>query len=183
MSVTEMVVLVNDQGDPVGVAPKSDVHHQETPLHLAFSCYLLDSDGKLLLTRRSLSKKTWAGVWTNSVCGHPGAGESLEDAVRRRAQEELNVEVRDLRLVIDNFRYRAVDPEGTVENEVCPVFIARVDDDPDPNSDEVIEWQWVKPDSLSQSIAESPFVFSPWLQEQFPLLRAADAFTGNGSDE
>lgn len=182
MSTAELVVLLDDDGHAVGTAPKTTVHGADTPLHLAFSCYVIASDGQMLLTRRALRKKTWAGVWTNSFCGHPGPGEDMESAVRRRAKQELGVELGSLELVLQDFRYRAIDAEGTMEHEICPVFVAHIVGEPDPNQDEVIEWAWVAPDSLSASVANAPFVYSPWLREQLPLLKAADAFAGGGAD-
>ncbi|RYY48065.1 MAG: isopentenyl-diphosphate Delta-isomerase [Actinomycetales bacterium] len=116
----DLVVLLEDDGTPAGTAPRLSVHGTETPLHQAFSLHLFDDQGRVLLTRRALSKLTWPGVWTNSCCGHPRPGEALEDAVRRRLREELGVEVDDLRIVLPDFRYRAVDASGVVENEICP---------------------------------------------------------------
>ena len=69
--VPELVVLLDEDGHAIGTTAKAGVHHSDTPLHLAFSCYLFNDRGELLLTQRALSKPTWPGAWTNSVCGHP----------------------------------------------------------------------------------------------------------------
>ena len=89
MNSIELVVTVDEAGNTIGSAPKETVHTDHTPLHLAFSCYLLNSEGMLLMTRRALTKRTWPGVWTNSFCGHPGPGEACEDAIVRRSEQEL----------------------------------------------------------------------------------------------
>lgn len=181
MNVGELVVLVDHDGNPVGSAPKATVHTVDTPLHLAFSCYLRSSDGQILMTRRALSKHAWPGVWTNSFCGHPAPGEGLVDALRRRARQELNVDVANVEVVLEDFRYRAVDSGGVMENEICPVFTAQIIGDPKPDSQEVIEWSWVQPESLVQSVAHTPFVFSPWLRDQFQLLLSANALNGKSN--
>ena len=87
-------------------------HTADTRLHLAFSSWLFNAKGQLLVTRRALSKKAWPGVWTNSVCGHPQLGESNEDAVIRRCRYELGVEITPPESIYPDFRYRATDPNG-----------------------------------------------------------------------
>jgi isopentenyl-diphosphate delta-isomerase len=159
----EQVVLVDDRGTPVGVADKSVIHDGETPLHLAFSCHVFHTDGRVLVTRRALGKRTFPGVWTNSFCGHPAPGEEPADAVRRRAARELGLEIVGLESVLPEFRYRATDASGIVENEICPVFRATVDTDPQPADDEVAEWQWTEPSRLRQAVEQAPYAFSPWL--------------------
>ena len=139
----ERVVLLDEDGRGVGTTDKATVHHEETPLHLAFSCYLFNPRGELLLTRRALSKPTWPGVWTNTCCGHPAPAETPRDAVLRRLSDELGIEVGDVELVLPAFRYRAVMGNGMVENEMCPVFRAITEVTARPNPDEVEEVRWV----------------------------------------
>jgi isopentenyl-diphosphate delta-isomerase, type 1 len=169
---TEQVVLLADDGSPVGVADKATVHGADTPLHLAFSCHVYDRSGRILITRRALTKTTWPGVWTNSFCGHPGPGEVVEDAVARRAARELGIRLGGLRAVLPHFRYRAVDAGGVVENEVCPVFTATTDDEIVAAADEVAEWRWTDPAALLIAVEAAPWAFSPWLTLQLPQLMA-----------
>jgi isopentenyl-diphosphate delta-isomerase len=169
----ERVVLLDERANPIGTADKALVHHASTPLHLAFSCYLFDEAGDVLVTRRALSKPTWPGVWTNSFCGHPEPGETPEAAVVRRARQELGAEIRDLRLSDPEFRYCATDPDGVVENEVCPVYEATISGSLSPRPDEVMEWAWVSPASLARAVLSAPFAFSPWMVLQIPALERA----------
>src|SRR5205085_6984553 len=89
----ELIVLVDDDGTAIGTLPKAQVHHGETPLHRAFSAYLFDDSGRLLITRRAVDKATFPGMWTNTVCGHPGPGEDDAAAIARRARFELGIGV------------------------------------------------------------------------------------------
>jgi isopentenyl-diphosphate delta-isomerase len=172
MSQTEQVVLLSEDGYPVGTADKLAVHTTDTALHLAFSCHVMNEAGQVLVTRRALSKLTWPGVWTNSFCGHPGPDESMEDAITRRAQRELGITVSRVEVVLPDFRYRAVDASGIVENEVCPVYRAYTADAVAPSADEVAEFEWVDPQSLQNAAAAAPFAFSPWLVWQLDELAA-----------
>lgn len=171
---TDFVVLLDEDGSEIGVAPKSSVHGSDTALHLAFSCHVYNERGETLVTRRALGKKTWPGVWTNSFCGHPRPAEPVIDAVRRHAQHELGLTVRDIRLVLPLFRYRAVDANGMVEHEVCPVYTAVVDDEPHLNPDEVVEGRWVEPADLAVSLRATPWAFSPWLVLQAEQMHVFD---------
>ena len=162
VSTESRVVLLNDSGEAIGTANKATVHTRETPLHLAFSCYLFDAEGRVLLTRRALAKRTWPGVWTNSFCGHPAPGEDMADALRRHARFELGVQLGELAVVLPGFRYSARDASGLLENEVCPVYVARTSEDIHANPAEVAEWVWVEPAALVAAVAATPRVFSPW---------------------
>ncbi len=168
----ERVVLLDAGHRPIGTAPKSEVHTAQTPLHLAFSCHVFAPDGQVLVTRRSLAKKAWPGVWTNSVCGHPAPGESSRDAVRRRAGYELGLGLGIVQEVMPDFAYRAVDASGIVENEFCPVHFALADGLPAPRASEVAEYHWVAPADLAAAVAATPWAFSPWLVLQLGQLAA-----------
>jgi isopentenyl-diphosphate delta-isomerase len=170
--IPEQVVLVDDAGTPIGTADKSVIHTGATPLHLAFSCHVFRTDGRVLLTRRALTKRTFPGVCTNTFCGHPAPGEAIEDAVRRRAARELGLEMTALESVLPDFRYEAADAAGVVENEICPVFRAVVDADPQPAPDEVAEWEWVEPARLRAAVEAAPVAFSPWLVLQLEEWQA-----------
>ena len=168
------VVLLGEDGMPIGTADRVQVHTTATPLHLAFSTYVFNARGEVLVTRRALAKKTWPGVWTNSCCGHPKPGESLEDAARRRIREELGMSVGPLVSLLPEFRYRAVDASGIVENEICPVFAAFVtDEQPVANPEEVAEWAWVPWENLTAAITATPHVYSPWASLQVPQIATA----------
>jgi isopentenyl-diphosphate Delta-isomerase len=168
----ELVVLLDDQLNALTSMPKNVVHTERTPLHLAFSCYLFDPGGRVLVTRRALAKQTWPGVWANSFCGHPCPGERPTDAVIRRGRQELNVSIDNPRIAIPDFRYRAVDAGGIVENEFCPVWIATTQSQPEPSQTEVSEWHWMEWDDLVLTIHRAPFLFSPWSRLQISQLAA-----------
>lgn len=170
MNESEHVVLLDDDGNAIGTAPKSSVHGADTALHLAFSCHVQNAAGEILVTRRALGKQTWPGVWTNSFCGHPRPAEPLLRAVERRAEFELGLTLTHIEPVLPLFRYRATDASGLVENEVCPVYLARTDDEPDLNPREVMDARWVDPADLAASLRATPWAFSPWFVLQAAQL-------------
>lgn len=166
----ERVVLLDEGRKPAGTLAKSAVHTASTPLHLAFSLYVFDDAGRLLVTRRAVTKRTWPGVWTNTCCGHPAPGEEVSAAVRRRLREELGLELNGLAVALPDFAYRAVDAGGVVENEVCPVFVGRCNADPVADPAEVAEWRWVSWASYRIVAGTAPWALSPWSAEQVAEL-------------
>ena len=176
----EFVVLLDEQGEPIGRQRKSQVHSDETPLHLAFSVHVFDQAGRVLMTRRALGKRTWPGVWTNSCCGHPAPGEPMLEAITRRLDYELGLQATNLRCVLPEFRYRTRDVTGIWENEICPVYVGNPVH-PDaairPNPDEVCDWAWADWREVVSAIGSAPFAFSPWAVQQVQAM-AAQALAG-----
>ena len=169
----DLVILLDDDGNHIGTAPRATVHSQHTPRHLAVSCHVLDAGGRVLLTRRALTKVAWPGVWTNTCCGHPRVGETTIDAAVRRTHQELGLDLdpRRMRVVLPDFSYRATDAGGIVEDEFCPVVVARlflpeelVELNPDPDEVEEVTWVgWQDMYDLAQAV---PALLSPRAVEQ-----------------
>lgn len=171
MSDDERIVLLDEQYRPIGVAPKLASHHDKTPLHLAFSCYVFNEKGELLVTQRALTKKVWPGVWTNSFCGHPAPDEAMEDAIRRRGAFELGIhDLSDLQCALPNYRYVTPPFDGIIENEFCPVYVAHCSQTPQANPDEVETWKWMSWDAFREELATRPDDYSYWVKEQVELL-------------
>lgn len=166
----EYIVLVDEQGNEVRIAPKLSSHHANTPLHKAFSCYIFDNKGNFLVTRRSLSKKVWPGVWTNSVCGHPGPGESNESTIARRAKDELGMTVRDIEILLPNYRYSTPPFNGIVENEICPVYGARLDTMSTYNPEEVESLVWLSWNNYVKDVGVNLDKYSYWAKDQLKQL-------------
>jgi isopentenyl-diphosphate Delta-isomerase len=166
----ENVVLLDETGSACGTAAKAVVHHDQTPLHLAFSAYLFNEAGQFLLTRRAESKRTWPGIWTNTCCGHPLPGEPVADSVRRRLRQELGIRAAELVLVLPRFRYQARMANGVLENEVCPVYVAYSDAAPAPDPDEVAETRWVDWDEFCAAVRAGQQAISPWCAMQLDEL-------------
>ena len=167
--MSELVVLLDEAGRAVGTADKALVHDADTPLHLAFSCYLFDAEGAVLVTQRALHKRTFPGVWSNACCGHPAPGEALDDAVRRRVRQELGTDVTDLRLVLPRFRYRA-EQDGVVEHEMCPVFVGTAVGSVAPDPQEVAAAVWEPWPVFRAGVLDGSRDVSSWCREQVAQL-------------
>ena len=170
----ERVVLLDETGHDIGTVPKAEVHHAETPLHLAFSCYVFDADERLLLTRRALSKATFPGLWTNTVCGHPARGEDIETAARRRARDEIGLLLGEVRLVLPDFRYVAT-MDGIRENEMCPVMVSTPRSEVTVNPDEVESVEWCPWEQFADEVLAGSRQVSLWCRLQVEALRRLGA--------
>ena len=164
----ETLILVDEQDQAVGQASKIDCHLGDGKLHRALSLHVVTSGGQVLLQRRSPQKMLWPGFWSNSCCSHPRAGEDIADAVRRRAREELGLDVEAEYLY--KFQYRAAYLDVGHENELCSVFVAYSDVAPQPNSNEIDDCRYVAIDDLEPLIAADPEQYTPWFRQEWLTL-------------
>lgn len=164
------IVLLDEDGTPVGTADSASSHHADTPLHLGFWVHVFDELGRVLLIRRALTWPMWPGVWTNSYSGHPRPHEPFTVAVARCVHEQFGLHITDLSLQLEDFRVRAVDAGGMLENEMGPVFAATATGTVSPDVAEIMEFVWVEPGTLAAAAGLLPQVFSPWAATQFALL-------------
>jgi isopentenyl-diphosphate delta-isomerase len=159
----ERVVLVDDDDTPRGTAPKLDAHQDGGVLHRAFSIFVLNSKGELLLQRRAATKYHFGGLWSNTVCGHPREHESLHDAVHRRLVEEFGFTTPLSKSF--SFTYRATDPlTGLTEHEYDHVFTGIYDGNVAPNPAEIEEWRWANVAELTDDVLARPHLYTPWFQ-------------------
>jgi isopentenyl-diphosphate delta-isomerase len=170
--MNEKVVLVDEQDCELGTMDKMQAH-TEGRLHRAFSVFLFNTQGEMLLHQRALTKYHCAGLWTNACCSHPRLGETLDEAVSRRLMEELGVaaEVRE----IHQFVYRAELAEGLIEHEYDYVFVGIVEEHIRPNPQEIANWKFCSIDDTLAEMNNQPELFTPWfrliMKENTPLLR------------
>ncbi|MCL7460823.1 isopentenyl-diphosphate Delta-isomerase [Micromonospora echinofusca] len=164
------VVLLDEQGQPVGATEGATVHHSRTPLHLAFSCYVFTSDAKLLLTLRGDRTRTWPGIWTNSCYGHPAPGEPVSAAVTRTVRAELGLTAPVPELVLPAFRYRAVMDNGVAENAVAPVFRVVTDERPTPDPAAIADFEWADWADFVYAVNTGDISLSPWCRLQVAEL-------------
>jgi isopentenyl-diphosphate delta-isomerase len=168
----EQIVLCDNHGSPLGFAEKLASHTASTKLHLAFSCYVFDDQGRFLVTQRAHSKKVWPGVWTNSVCGHPAPGEDMIAAMQRRLKDELGMTAEDFQVLIPKYVYKTPPFKGIVEHEFCPIYIARASSEVIPNAGEVEDNKWIAwNDYVKDLEADHGDTYSWWSKDQLKLIK------------
>jgi isopentenyl-diphosphate delta-isomerase len=159
--MTENIILVDEKDNVIGTEEKIKIH-QEGKLHRAFSIFIFNSNGELLLQRRAKSKYHSGGLWTNTCCSHQREGESLEEAIHRRLKEEMGFDC-ELKEAF-TFTYKVKFDNGLSENEYDHVFMGRYEGEPNPNPEEVDEWKWIKLEELKQDTQENPDNYTYWLK-------------------
>lgn len=173
----EEVILVDEQDRALGSAEKHAAHRDGGRLHRAFSIFIFDANGRMLLQHRSRKKYHFGGKWTNACCGHPRPGEELEAAAHRRLRQELGFDT-ELRRAL-GFLYSARDEvSGLTEREFDHVFVGRFDGEVAPDPEEMDDVRWIDCAELERDLAARPEAYTPWfirVVERLPDLRRAAA--------
>jgi len=167
-SESEELILVDLSDNELGFLSKEACHNGEGILHRAFSLFIFNPDGELLLQKRSAGKRLWPLFWSNSCCSHPRKGESMDVATRRRLREELGIEV-DLEFVY-KFSYRAQFGELGSENELCSVYFGKTGQAYSANSNEVADARYVSRKALQNELQTNPDEFTPWFKMEWERL-------------
>ncbi len=164
----EYVILVNDKDQPLGAMEKMEAHEKGV-MHRAFSIFVFNSKGQVLLQKRADEKYHSPGLWSNTCCSHPRTGEKTFDAAHRRMVEELGFDCE-----LDetfSFIYKANVGDELIEHEYDHVFTGTSDITPSPNAEEVSDWKYVELDWLSKDMDEHPEAYTVWFIIAFAELR------------
>lgn len=163
------VILVNNQDEPIGTMDKLEVH-QKGLLHRAFSIFIFNATGEMLLQQRATEKYHSGGLWTNACCSHPLPGEKTIDAAHRRLKEELGFDT-DL-LPAFQFTYKADFENGLTEHEFDHVFIGQYEGDVQPDPAEVKEFTYIKVGDINKELQLHPEKYTAWFAIAFPKLES-----------
>lgn len=156
-----MVILVDENDNPVGTMPKMEAH-EKAMLHRAFSVFILNANDEVLLQQRANDKYHSAGLWTNTCCSHPHPGEDTLGAARRRLKEEMGMEA-DLQFVF-KFMYKAPFDNLLTEHEIDHVFIGKTDQLPVINPEEVASYKYMKPEDIKLDMEQNPQSYTVWFR-------------------
>ena len=167
-SESEELILVDDNDVEIGTLSKAACHDGEGILHRAFSLFIFNTRGELLLQQRSAAKRLWPLFWSNSCCSHPRAGETMDVAVGRRLQQELGLSG-ELEFIY-KFAYQANFGEAGSEKELCSVFLGRTDASAVANANEIAGVRYVTAQQLNRELQDEPERFTPWFQMEWQRL-------------
>lgn len=160
----ENVILVDKNDQSLGLMEKMEAH-VKGELHRAFSVFIFNNDGEMMLQQRALTKYHSPGLWTNTCCSHPRDGEKTKDAAHRRMVEEMgfDCEIEE----VFTFIYKSDVGQGLIEHEFDHVFIGRYNDKPQINPEEVNDWKFISIDDLRIDIEKSPDRYTVWFRIAF----------------
>ena len=175
-SETEPLILVDQDDNEIGVLSKGECHDGDGVLHRAFSIFIFNSAGELLLQQRSADKRLWPLYWSNTCCSHPRPGESVEEATHRRLEQELGMRG-NLRYLF-KFQYHAPFGDLGSERELCWVYAGTGEDPPKPNANEIADIRWISPAELDREFVTRPETLTPWFAMEWPRVKAMVLDTG-----
>ncbi len=167
-SEAEELILVDENDTETGFLSKAKCHDGAGQLHRAFSVFLFNDAGELLMQQRSSHKRLWPGYWSNTCCSHPRKGESMSIATQRRLHDELNIDT-SLAFVY-KFAYQANYDETGSENELCHVYLGKVEDDLLPNEHEIAAVRFISPTALLNEFETQPDSLTPWIKMEWLAL-------------
>lgn len=165
----ERLIIVDENDQVLGYKTKAESHQGAGILHRAFSIFIFDSRGRLLVQKRSGQKQLWPLYWSNSCCSHPRKGEIIEEAAQRRLKEELGIET-PLKFLY-KFQYSAAYENIGSENEMCSVLVGKSSDSVSPNEHEIAEWKFVDVDELDRDMRENPDHYTPWFKMEWERIK------------
>lgn len=166
---SERLILVDAEDKTLGHLDKSSCHDGRGVLHRAFSLFIFNDRGELLLQQRARGKRLWPGYWSNSCCSHPREGETLDEAVQRRCEQELGFQT-PMRFLY-KFQYSAQFGEIGAENELCSIFTGVFNGAPEVNTTEISAWRWLTPSKIDQELATKSENFTPWFKMEWHRLK------------
>jgi len=167
-AITDQLILVDEQDNPIGTCEKMEAHRKGL-LHRAFSVFIFDAHGRMLLQQRALSKYHSGGLWTNACCSHPFPGEDNLTAATRRLKEELGFTT-SLRKAFD-FYYRASFDNGLTEHEFDHVFVGQYEGALEVNPQEVMDYCFLSLEEIENQLETRPDRYTEWFKIAFPRLR------------
>lgn len=168
---SDELILVDEFDRPCGFASKSICHDGDGLLHRAFSVFVFDDQGRMLMQQRSEQKRLWPLRWSTSCCSHPRPGEAMEIAAQRRVREELGLDCECRYLY--KFRYQVGYGDQGAEHEFCWVYAARSNEPVKVNGNEVADWSYCSRDELDRSLRRNPERYTPWFAMQWRQVTAA----------
>jgi isopentenyl-diphosphate Delta-isomerase len=169
-SEQECLILVDANDREIGQLEKSACHDGNGVRHRAFSLFIFNAAGELLIQRRAAGKRLWPNYWSNSCCSHPRAGETMTEAVVRRLAQELGLTTEPE--FVYKFEYTATFGTLGAEHELCSVFLGSAQAEPVINTTEIGAWRWIAADDLDRELDGNEGAFTPWFKLEWARLRS-----------
>ncbi|MCP5105579.1 MAG: isopentenyl-diphosphate Delta-isomerase [bacterium] len=165
----DLLILVDGSDTILGYEEKTQCHRGQGKLHRAFSIFIFNTGGQVLMQQRSAVKPLWPLYWSNSVCSHPRKGEEYLEAAQRRLEEEIGIQT-PLRFLF-KFQYQAPFKNVGAENELCAVFIGQSDDPVTVDPREIAQCKYIHPGELDRDLRDHPHIYTPWFKKEWEKIR------------